>query len=149
MKDKIRQLSNNSVIRYLFFGGLTTFVNFASFTVFTKLLHMELNLSNVISVSLSILFAYFVNSRFVFRSEARGFRERFPEFLKFVSSRLVTMAIEVFGVWFLVKIVRLDELVSKLIVQGIVIVTNYVLGKFLVFMKKKSPPENEGEDTEE
>ncbi|MBQ4258389.1 MAG: GtrA family protein [Clostridia bacterium] len=142
MKEKIRKLSENSVVRYLFFGGLTTFVNFASFTLFTKVLRMELNLSNVISVSLSILFAYFVNSRFVFRSEARGLRQRFPEFVKFVSSRLVTMAIEVVGVWFLVKVVHLDELVAKLIVQGIVIVTNYVLGKFLVFMKKK-PPEGE------
>ena len=114
MKEKIRKLSENSVIRYLFFGGLTTFVNFASFTLFTKVLRMELNLSNVISVSLSILFAYFVNSRFVFRSEARGLRQRFPEFVKFVSSRLVTMAIEVVGVWFLVKVVHLDELVAKL-----------------------------------
>lgn len=132
----MKKLIHNSVIRYIFFGGLTTLVNFVCFYLLTDVLHWELNLSNVISVALSILFAYFVNSRFVFCSEARAFRERLGEFGKFVGGRLFTMVLEVGGVWLMADVLKMNAMLAKLITQGIVLVTNYVISKVIVFTKK-------------
>lgn len=44
MKQWIKKMYENSVIRYIFFGGCTTMVNLVSFFVLRKL-KVELNLS--------------------------------------------------------------------------------------------------------
>ena len=59
MKQLIQKLVNNPIVRYVFFGGLTTLVNFVTFYILTELLHGGVNISNIISVALSILFALF------------------------------------------------------------------------------------------
>ena len=92
-----------------------------------------LQTANVISIITAILFAYIVNSRFVFRDAARGFKEHIVPFLKFISARASTMVIEVGGVWFLVEKLRLGDMVGKILTQFVVLVLNYVFSKFLVF----------------
>lgn len=57
--------------------------------------------ANIITDILAILFAYVVNSRFVFHDHCETWRDHIRPFLKFISARLVTMVIEVGGVWFL------------------------------------------------
>ena len=54
-------------------------------------------------------------------------------FLKFISARLVTMVIEVFGVWFFAEIMHMNDMVGKLITQFVVMALNYIFSKFLVF----------------
>lgn len=137
MKNLIRKLYHNSVLRYVFFGGLTTFVNFAAFYLLHDVCNIELNLSNIISVALSILFAYFVNSRFVFQSSAVTFRERFVEFCKFVGARLFTMLIEVSGVYLLADVLELSALLSKLSTQILVLILNYLISRLIVFIRRK------------
>ena len=125
-------------IRYLFIGGCTTLVNFILFALMTKLLHMNVTISNVISISISILFAYVTNKLFVFLSHCSKLTALLLEFVKFVGSRLVTMAFEVGGVLLFVNILGQDSLVGKLETQIIVIVGNYFISKFIVFTKKKT-----------
>ena len=67
MKKLITTIYNNSVIRYVFFGGCTTLVNLARFYLLRRA-DVEINIANLISIILAILFAYAVNSRFVFQA---------------------------------------------------------------------------------
>ena len=76
MKKLITTLYNNSVIRYVFFGGCTTLVNLASFYLLRRA-DVEINIANLISIILAILFAYAVNSRFVFQAKPLNMREEF------------------------------------------------------------------------
>ena len=144
MKHLIQKLVNNPIVRYVFFGGLTTAVNFVTFYLLTELLRWGVNISNIISVGLSILFAYFVNSRYVFHSEARTLGAKFGEFCKFVGARLFTMLVEVGGVFLMVDILSLNPMLSKLSTQIIVLILNYLISKLLVFIKKK--PTNSEEE---
>lgn len=137
IKDLFWTCYNNSVLRYIFFGGLTTLVNLLTFFVTVTLLHMNREVGNVISVVAAILFAYFTNSRFVFESRADSFKGRFNEFVKFVGARISTMVIEVGGVWFFAEIIHMNDFVAKIIIQFVVLALNYVFSKFLVFTKKK------------
>ena len=122
-------------------------VNFVTFYLLTEPLKWDVNISNVISVALSILFAYFVNARFVFHSPAKGLRERLPEFCKFVGARLFTMAVEVGGVFLMVDLLSLNAMLSKLSTQIIVLILNYLISKLIVFIGKK-PPKDDHEDNE-
>ena len=126
---------NNNVLRYIFYGGLTTLVNLGVYALERKLFGIPVLPANVISVAASILFAYFTNSRFVFHTKARGFGEHFSEFVRFVGARLSTMAIEVFGVTWMAEGLHIDDMVAKFVTQFIVLALNYVFSKFLIFTK--------------
>ena len=128
----IKKLYSNDVIRYIFFCGCTTVVNLASF-FFLRQAGLQREIANVISVILAIVFAYVVNSKFVFLDKCETLKDHIRPFCKFVGARLSTMVIEVGGVWFFAEIVHLNDMVGKLIIQFVVMALNYVFSKFLVF----------------
>ena len=142
MKQLIKKLYASSVVRYVFFGGCTTLVNLISFYVLRKL-RVGLNIANVISMILAILFDYVVNSRFVFQDKCQTLADHIRPFCKFISARLMTMVIEVGGVWLLVAKLGMNDMVGKFATQFIVLILNYVFSKFFVFTTgKKNSKEN-------
>ena len=142
MKQLIKKIYASSVVRYVFFGGCTTLVNLISFYVLRKL-RVGLNIANVISIILAILFAYVVNSRFVFQDKCETLADHIRPFCKFISARLMTMVIEVGGVWLLVAKLGMNDMVGKFATQFIVLILNYVFSKFFVFTTgKKNFKEN-------
>ena len=86
---------HGEVLRYLFFGVLTTLLNILLYGLFLALFGYQAANSwgNVLDNALCILFAYATNRAFVFRSRARG-RAAAAEFGKFVACRLGTMALD-------------------------------------------------------
>ena len=125
------------VIRYLFFGVLTTAVDFVSYYVLTRFLHLEEGLSNVIAQFLAIIFAYVTNKLFVFEDKTHDFKSLIIQFGKFLSLRLVTLVLN--SVMFIVMIDKLgiNDIVTKVIVSVIVIILNYVFSKLIVFKGKE------------
>ena len=136
MKQLIKKLYASSVVRYVFFGGCTTLVNLISFYVLRKL-RVGLNIANVISIILAILFAYVVNSKYVFQDKCETLKDHIQPFCKFVSARLLTMVIEVGGVWLLVEVMGMNGMVGKFCTQFIVLALNYIFSKFFVFTTGK------------
>lgn len=127
---------NNNALRYIFYGGLTTLVNWIVFFLLRRGMDVPFVWANAASVVTAILFAYAVNSRFVFRSKARGMKEHAREFVKFVSARAVTMLIEIGGGSLLVDVLHMNETFVKIVlIQGIVLTLNYFISKFFVFAR--------------
>ena len=137
MKNLFKKYYHNSVIRYVFFGGLTTLVNLGTYYFLRGLFGIGVTAANIISVGGAILFAFFTNSKFVFDSQADSFQEHFREFVKFVSARLSTMVIEVGGVWLMADVLRMNDYAGKFVIQFVVLALNYIFSKFLIFTKKK------------
>ena len=137
LKALILHFYQNDVIRYVFFGGCTTLVNLVCFFVLRKC-RVELNIANLISIITAILFAYVVNSRYVFQDKCETFKDHIRPFCKFISARLVTMVIEVGGVWLLVDVCKMNDMAGKFITQFIVLALNYIFSKFFFFTKGKS-----------
>lgn len=131
-----KTLYKNSMFRYLFYGGCTTLVNLVVFYGLRRA-GVGLNISNVISIIIAILFAYVVNSKFVFQDKCEKLKDHLQPFIKFISARLVSMAVEVGGVWLLVAVMGLPDMLGKLATQFIVIVLNYFFSKFFVFTTGK------------
>ncbi len=136
MKALIKKLYANDVIRYVFFGGCTTMVNIVSFYLLRKA-GVELNTANIISIILAILFAYVVNSKFVFQDKAETLRDHVKPFCKFIGARAATMVIEIGGVYLLVQVLGLPDMVGKVATQIVVLILNYIFSKFLVFTTNK------------
>lgn len=137
MKKWILKFYENDVIRYIFWGGCTTLVNLLSFYIM-RAMGIPLMSANIMSIILAILFAYVVNSKYVFQDKCETLKDHVQPFCKFVSARLVTMVIEVGGVWLLVSVMGLNDMIGKFLTQFIVLILNYVFSKFFVFTTGKS-----------
>ena len=78
------------------------------------------------------------NSKYVFQDKCETLKDHVQPFCKFVSARLITMVIEVGGVWLLVSVMGLNDMIGKFLTQFIVLILNYVFSKFFVFTTGKS-----------
>ena len=136
MKKLILKMYENDVIRYIFWGGCTTLVNLVSFYLM-RIAGLPLMAANIISIILAILFAYVVNSRFVFHDSCETLKDHIQPFVKFISARLVMMVIEVGGVWLLAVVMGFHDMVAKFCTQFLVLVLNYIFSKFLIFTTGK------------
>ncbi len=136
MGKHIKKLFANEGVRYVFFGGCTTMVNLLSYWLLRAVLGVDMTTANIISIILAILFAYVVNKLFVFESKTEGIKGLLAEASQFIGMRLSTMFIEVFGVIFLTCVWELNDMVSKLAIQVVILLLNYVFSKFFVFNKE-------------
>lgn len=136
-RNRLVRLLTSEGMRYLFIGGCTTLVNLVVYTILCKVVHLNVNISNIISVAVSILFAYVTNKLIVFRSHCSTWGELVLEAVRFIGARLATMVIEVGGVFVLYEILHQDELVAKLETQVLVVIGNYFISRFIVFRDRK------------
>lgn len=129
---------HNDKIMYIIVGGCTTLVNLVVFGLLEYMKVLNTDINNVISISCAIIFAFFTNKIFVFKSKSENKKEWFQEFWKFVSARLSTMVIEVGGVKLLYDGLGIDSMIAKAATQVIVLIVNYFISKFIVFKVKKT-----------
>lgn len=124
------------IIKYVIVGGFTTCVSLLSYYLLTLVLDPKnpvyLQIANIMSWVLAVTFAYFANRMIVFKSN----NNKIKEASKFYLSRVSTLLIDMFIMFLLVTIIGINDRISKIIVQFIVLVLNYILSKFLVFNYK-------------
>lgn len=128
---------NRELLLYGVFGVLTTGV---SLSVYFVCIHwflnavkgLELQAANIISWFVSVLFAYVTNRIFVFKSKGRIKKE----LLSFYLSRIGTLGLDMLLMFVLVTVSGMPDGLAKIIVQVLVIVANYVLGKRVVFKEE-------------
>ena len=125
------------IFSYIFFGGLTTAVNYMVYIPCDQLLHWPAWLSQTLAWIAAVLFAYVTNKPFVYQSHDWSAKVVFPEFGKFVLSRLGSGILNVFLMWLTVDMLHWNSLLMMVIVSVLVVVINYITGKIMVFTKKK------------
>ena len=93
LKDFIKKYYEG--LAYLFFGGLATLLNLVVFAVFQAALGTAFatGIGNVLDNVICILFAYWTNRTFVFKSQNTG-KAAWAEFGQFVSCRIATMVMD-------------------------------------------------------
>lgn len=128
LSDKMKE-----IINYLIVGGCTTVVSIATYYIFRLFIDNYL-ICTVISWIFAVLFAYVTNKIFVFHSKDKNI---LIEFVSFIFSRLLSLAAEVICMFTLVDIIKMSDMVAKIIVQFIIIVLNYIFSKLFVFKGKE------------
>ena len=124
------------VLSYLFFGGLTTVVNYAVYLPCFNLLGMSAAVSNVIAWAVAVLFAFLTNKPFVFKSHDWSAKTVWPEFIKFVGCRIGSGVLETAIIFVTVDLLYWNGNWMKLATSVLVVILNYFASKLLVFKKK-------------
>lgn len=126
-------LKYKETILYGIFGVLTTAINIISYYCLTNFIRIDFLISNALAWIMAFIFAYYTNSKYVFGYEAFGTKGSLQRFGKFFNSRIFTGVLDMLLMWFFVEIVLLNDSASKIIVNVLVIILNYVMSKFLIF----------------
>lgn len=155
MSEKIIDLFSKykETILYLIFGAGTTLVNIVVYYIFADILQISYLLSNALAWLFSVLFAFVTNKQFVFQTETikedskcssyKKTRFTYPfanktfiQLKNFFLARVATGILDMFLMWLFIKIVVMQEIIAKVIVNIVVIVLNYFVSKFWVFGSK-------------
>ena len=128
---------HQEIINYLIFGVLTTVVSLASYyllvyTILNPEKAVELQIANVISWILSVLFAYITNRKYVFNSKNKNILK---ELTSFCGSRVLTLLLDMGIMFFFVTLLKGNDKIFKLISQVLIVIGNYIISKLLVFKK--------------
>ena len=118
-------------LAYLFFGGLATLLNIVLALVF-RWMGMPTTWNTLLDNVICILFAYCTNRIWVFRSHSKGM-DALREFASFLAVRLFTLVLDTVLMCILVEWLLVDRLLSKIVVNVIVILVNYIVSKFFIF----------------
>lgn len=136
---------NIEVLLYLLFGALTAAVSIGSFSLVNWLLesyfpHISgLEAVWLIPQSLSflaaVLFAFFTNRKWVFRSKGHPLKEFFAFLLnRFLSS----LIFEYGGLYLLVNIFGMRADPAKILTSFMVVLVNYFISKYFIFKVGKT-----------
>lgn len=123
---------NKEIINYIIVGGCTTVVSVVSYYLFRLVLDHYL-ICTILSWVVSVVFAYITNRIFVFESKDKRV---LIEFFKFVFARVLSLLSEIVVMAFLVQLIHIDDRISKIIVQFIILILNYLFSKLFVFKNK-------------
>ena len=138
---KINEIWQSSeVIRYIFFGGMTTVVSWIAKLLWNIIFYQNTkyptNLQNfilsLVCWTAGVIFAFFTTRRYVFEKTRQSF---WQEAWKFVASRISTLVLDIIIMQVLCNVIGLDVFISTLIAEVIVVIANYGLSKFFVFGK--------------
>jgi len=131
---------NEELWNYLIVGGLVTIVNMGTYFICTNTfcdpnVPIELQIANITSWVIAVLFAYITNRLFVFKSKSKG-KEQLREFTSFVGMRVLSLGMDMAGMALMVSLLHWNDALSKVLIQVIVVLSNYVFSKLFVFKKK-------------
>ena len=138
MIEKIKAfiVKHYDILAYLFFGGLTTVVNYVVYLPCYNLLGISATVSNAIAWVVAVAFAFLTNKPFVFKSHDWSKEVVWPELVKFVGCRIGSGLLETAFLFLTVDLLLCNGNVMKLITSVLVVILNYFGSKLLVFRKK-------------
>ncbi len=129
---------NEEIWNYLVVGGLTTLVSLLAYIIVTRIGFLDvenpfqLQIANIIKWVAGVLFAYFTNRKFVFKSTNDN---KLQEFVSFTSSRVITLLMDMVIMGVMVNVLGIYDLIATVVSMVVQIVGNYILSKFFVFKK--------------
>jgi putative flippase GtrA len=128
MKKLIEQ-----VMKFVIVGGLSFVLDFIIYYVLTNFFSVYYLTAGFFSFTLSLIFNYLMSMRFVFKS--KDDLKKTHEFVIFVSLSVMGLGINLLSLYILVDSFKLNDLFSKVLVAGIVMVFNFVTRK--IFLEQK------------
>lgn len=127
MKEELKEL-----ISYIFVGGCTTAVNFIIYWAVIRIINQGWLIANIVSWIGAVIFAFWANKRYVFKSVNEAGKEAYQFFVL----RLGTLVVESILLFGFIQLLGANEMLSKIVVSIITVISNYGLCKFKIFAVK-------------
>lgn len=104
-------------------------------------LYQQMYISNFVSTvtawGISVWFAYVTNRRFVFESKTKALKGLVYELFTFFGCRLATGIMDTAIMVLTVDYMHWNSLLWKVISNVLVVIINYIAGRFLIFRKQE------------
>ena len=133
---QILYIRYKELILYAVCGAGATIINIVIFVLLHDSLGMKLLISNVFAWCVAFLFAFITNKILVFESKCWKGNAAAKEMLGFLVARLGTLLLDSVLMVAFVGGLRLNSTFSKIIVNVVVIIANYLASKFWIFKEK-------------
>lgn len=137
MKKKLfiimKKIINRETISYIMFGILTTMVDAITFFISNKIFDVDYIISTIIAWILAVLFAYVTNKIWVFNSNSKKIIIVIKELIIFLIARLISLVFTIIWMIITVKLLKIDEMISKLLANAFVVIMNYFFSKLFIF----------------
>lgn len=130
-------MTYKEIILYLIFGVLTTLVNIISF-YFMDLVGINTYVNNTIAWILSVIFAYVTNKIYVFESKTTNKKELVKEVSSFFLARVFSYVVDMTGMYLCISVLCMNKMISKVLINFIVVVLNYVFSKLFIFQRSET-----------
>lgn len=142
LKEKLKTvfIKKREVIYYLFFGVMTTMINFLSLWVFNVALGVNEIGANTLAWIVAVTFAFITNKYFVFGSKSTNFLLVLKEAFSFYSGRFLTLILDNLFIFVFVSVMDYNLFLIKCITEFMIIILNYIFGK-IIFSKKNKTAE--------
>ncbi len=127
-------LKYQEILSYLFFGALSTAVNFGIY--FLVKLFAPAIVANVPAWIGAVAFAFVTNKAFVFEDGDWDRAALWPQLRDFTAARIFSLLLEEAIFLVFVEYMRLNEDLIKAAGQIVVVIANYVTSKLLVFRRR-------------
>jgi putative flippase GtrA len=128
MKKLIEQ-----VMKFVVVGGLSFVLDFIIYYVLTNFFSVYYLIAGFFSFTLSLIFNYLMSMKFVFKSKDN--LKKTHEFVIFVSLSVMGLGLNLLSLYILVDLFKMNDLIAKVFVAGIVMVFNFVTRK--IFLEQK------------
>lgn len=141
IKEVLRQ--QREKITYLVAGVFTSLTSWGSYAAFIYI-GCGINISNIASWIVTVLFSYIVNKTFVFQKPGWGITQILKEVTTYISSRLITGAIEIASVPILLymgvtqSFFQIEGFWAKFLAGLLPLILNYIIGKKAVFKNQST-----------
>lgn len=121
---------------YLFWGIITTLLNIVVYYCLVMLIGMPYLIGNCIAWIIAVTFAYFTNKYCVFNQPKQCDNKGIVEYFMFLMSRLLTGVLDMILMYLLISIMDQNQLCSKIFVNVVVIILNFVFARYFIFKEK-------------
>ena len=128
MKKKIK----NQFLVYCFFGTIGGFLEIFLFYFLYNFIKFPLIVSNVMAFLVAVIYSYYVNSKYVFKTIFRNKKKIKNQFNILLVTKIGNIFIDSSILYLLVNIITVPNLLAKTISCASTTVINYYIGK-LVF----------------
>ncbi|MDO4793510.1 MAG: GtrA family protein [Filifactor alocis] len=124
------------LIRYAFFGVLSTGINFVLFYMLIKL-RVHYIACNILSYVVAVYISYYFNKWWVFEEDRSERSNDVIKKIKYFFVRVLSLLVDTSLLYLCVGFFKRDVFISKIVIAVVIILATYLINKYYVFGDKK------------
>ncbi|MBD3107674.1 GtrA family protein [Bacillus sp. AGMB 02131] len=134
----MNKLIHSKAALYVLFGILTTILNIGCYFLLSEILSYNYIFSTSTSWIVSVLFAFYTNKIYVFKSKETKVSVVLKELYLFYFFRFFSFFVETISLIFLIESYQFNHLLAKLAVTIFIVICNFFFSKLIIFKSRNT-----------
>lgn len=127
----MKSIIKKQFVKYCFYGTMAGIIEIVLFTILYNFVKLPLFIANTLAFIVSVLFSYYVNSKYVFKRTFLTKRKAIRQFNTFILSRIAGIFFDSAILYFCIHFITMPNLIAKIISCTSTALINYLIGKHI------------------